>query len=102
MLKTSIFNNILPPKSFYDTIPFKSTAKTNKTSTNLGQFLNITHDKEVIISNPIVKRSLEQIDYWGPKYSHCPSCRNRNLSFYETLHPKESLRLIDYIKSVKK
>jgi hypothetical protein len=75
-------------------------AKFNKTE--FGQFLNINYDKEVTITNPVVKKSLEAIQYYGPNYSHCPSCRNRTLNFYETMHPNESLRLIDYIKSVKK
>jgi hypothetical protein len=113
MLKTSIYNNLIPPKTFYETInackilflKLASTSchnKLNKSQEEFGQFLNITHDKEVVITNPVVKKNLEMIKYYGPMYSHCPSCRNRTLSFYETMHPNESLRLIDYIKTVKK
>lgn len=79
----------------------KSKAK-NKTSsqTTYGPFLHIDNkfDKKIEIKNPDIKRSLEDINYYGPYFSHCPICRFKNLDFYQTMEPHQCLKLLSYIK----
>lgn len=55
-------------------------------------------NKKIKISNPLVKKYLESINYFGPYYSFCPLCRNRNMEFYNNLEPKSCGHLIQFIK----
>jgi hypothetical protein len=76
--------------------------KTNKlkSHTTYGPFLNINNefDQEIEIKNPEIKRSLEDINYYGPYFSHCPACRHKNLDFYQTMEPHQCMKLLNYIK----
>jgi hypothetical protein len=78
----------------------KNLNKGNPSQTSYGPFLNINtnYQKEIVIENPAIKRSLEDINYYGPYFSHCPICRNRNLDFYQTMEPHQCLKLLNYIK----
>ena len=50
------------------------------------------------ISNPIIKKSIESINYYGPYFSFCPSCCNKNLEYYNNLEPNHCVELIHFIK----
>ena len=64
--------------------------------------IDIPNDyKKTKINNPIVKKNLEFINYYGPYYSYCPPCLNRNLEYYNNLEPNQSLKLINYIKKIR-
>jgi len=80
----------------------KTKVKINKTKsqTTYGPFLNINnqYDQEIEIKNPEIKRSLEDINYYGPYFSHCPKCRHKNLDFYQTMEPNQCMKLLSYIK----
>ena len=78
----------------------KNSNKGNASQTSYGPFLNINTNfhKEIVIENPLIKRSLEDINYYGPYFSHCPICKNRNLEFYQTMEPHQCLKLLNYIK----
>jgi hypothetical protein len=85
MLKTSIYTSLLPKKDrLYNNFKFTN-YKTNS----------------IEITNPLLKKNLETINYFGPNYSHCPSCRDRNIVFYQSMTQTDSLRLIDYLKQVR-
>ena len=69
-----------------------------------GPFLNSNSDlfyKKVIINDPIIKKYLESINYFGPYYSYCPPCNNRNLEFYKNLEQNDCINLIKFIKKAK-
>lgn len=78
----------------------KSKIKNKPHQTTYGPFLNIDYkfDKKIEIKNPEIKRSLEDINYYGPYFSHCPICRFKNLDFYQTMEPHQCLKLLSYIK----
>jgi hypothetical protein len=56
----------------------------------------------VKINNPIIQKNLENINFYGPFYSYCPPCLNRNLDFYNNLEENQCLKLIQYIRKIRK
>lgn len=72
-----------------------------KSSNNI--FLNSDSDfyKKVNINNPNVIKYLEGINFFGPYFSYCPPCGNRNLEFYNNLEQNQCLQIIQQIKKNK-
>jgi hypothetical protein len=121
MFKSSIYSLLLPNKfnktnmnlsssgkeginTMNSSTRSKSTLK-NKTGSDFGPFLNFNYaeyNKKIEIKNPEVKKVLEDIDYYGPYFSHCPSCRNKNLEFYQTLEPHHCLSILNHLKKTRK
>ena len=114
--RQNIFNNLIPPKNkktlksnsmvnLNPSYKFKNMKiKREDNEQQFGTFLNFDHNsfyKKTKISNPIVKKNLEFINYYGPYYSYCPPCLNRNLEYYNNLEPNQSLKLINYIKKIR-
>ena len=58
-------------------------------------------DKVIEITNPKIKRDLELINYYGPLYTHCKLCNNRNLEFYQNSEPNQTLKLLHFLKRMK-
>ena len=110
--RQNIFNNLIPPKKN------KENEIYNRNSTNIfgkykkirtisksTSFLNSGSDtfyRKVKITNPIIQKNLENINFYGPFYPYCPPCLNRNLEFYNNLDPDQCLKLIQYIKKIRK
>ena len=67
---------------------------------NMYLFHNAEFDKVIEITNPKIKRDLELIDYYGPLYTHCKFCNNRNLEFYKNSEPNQTLKLLQYLKKL--
>ena len=88
-----------------DTMRSKSFGSKSRTAnSNFGQFLNFDYEgfnKKIEIKNPEVKKVLEDINYYGPHFSHCPSCKNKNLEFYQTMEPNQCLTLLNFLKKKK-
>ena len=75
--------------------------KHNVTNTNsqYGPFLHIvSNTKKIEIKNKDVKNLVEQCKNYGPFYSHCPSCNNRNMSFYQNMNSEQAMKLLTYIR----
>ena len=68
---------------------------------NIFLFHNAEFDKVIEITNPKIKRDLELINYYGPMYTHCKLCNNRNLEFYKNSEPNQTLKLLQYLKKIK-
>ena len=108
VLKSSIFYNLISKDntSSNDNI-FKSTLKKKNLKLKPikpgSLFLNHNSefDKEIEITNPKIKRDLELINYYGPLYTHCKLCNNRNLEFYQNSEPNQTLKLLHYLKRIK-
>ena len=58
-------------------------------------------NKEIKIIDKAIKKNIKSINIFGPHFSFCPSCQNKNLEFYNEMEPKQCLCLINYIKNVK-
>lgn len=105
--RQNIFNNLSSSsedKTFY---PFNKVILNKNKAMN--RILNISNENKVNnnirkiieINNPIIKRNVESINYYGPYFSFCPSCRNKNINFYSKLDPNKCLELIHLIKKVR-
>ena len=100
VFRQNVFNNLTKTdntkKIKYNFI--KDKAKYSKT------LFGIDHEhfiKKVEINDPIINKNLESINYFGPYFSHCPPCRNRNLEYYRKLEPKQCLDIIHQIKKIR-
>jgi len=74
-----------------------------KTKTKeLGQFLNINSNvKKLELKNKDVKELFEEINNFGPYFSHCPSCNNKNISFYQNMKSENAIKLLSYLRDYK-
>ena len=110
--RQTIYSNFIPSKIALNSNLIKNkTKKLNKKKllqieeSKYGPFLhsnNQLFNKKVTIDNPIIKKNLESINYYGPYYSYCPPCRNKNLEYYKNLDQPKAIELIHYIKKAKK
>lgn len=102
--RQNIFNNLSPSNdnTFYS-LEKSNLMNMNKSSNiirNKNAKVNNTQ-KIIDITNPIIKKNVESINNFGPYFSYCPSCRNKNMDFYNNLEPNHCLELIHYIKKIR-
>ena len=107
VLRASIYYNLLSnDDEQQNNFPFKSNSlkkrlKPINKSTSSGSFnfkYNKEFDKVIEITNPKIKRDLEILNYYGPLYTHCKICNNRNLEFYQNSEPNQTLKLLHFLK----
>ena len=55
-------------------------------------------DKKIEIKNPTVKKMLMETKNHGPYYTHCPSCHNKNLNFFQHLKENEAVKILSFIQ----
>ena len=99
ILKSNSMVNLNPSNKFK-----KMKIKKEEKEHKFGPFLNLDFDsfyKKTKINNPVIQKNLEFINFYGPYYSYCPPCLNRNLEFYNNLEPNQCLKLIQYIKKIR-
>ena len=114
VLKNSIYSNLLPGKDANKIQKNKVNNSKKISLPNLKKgafspektasiFLNrpAEFDTPLEITNPKIKRDLELINYFGPRYTNCHICRRRNIDFYQNSEPKQTLLLLNYLKKVK-
>ena len=111
--RQNIFTNLLPStdknvKNFNKNMTgFSSCTNFRKKKIdykNNSIFLNSDNDlfdKKININNQAVIKNLEGINFFGPYFSYCPPCGNRNLEFYKNLEPNQCLQIIQQIKKNK-
>ena len=110
--RQTIYTNFIPSKiTSNSNLILNKVKKLNKKKllqleeSKFGPFLHSNNEifnKKVTINNPIIKKNLESINYYGPYYSYCPPCRNKNLEYYKNLEQGKAIELIHYIKKTKK
>ena len=66
----------------------------------LKEYIN-TMEKNIEITNPDIKKRLEEINYWGPFYPYCFIGRKKNLLFYKTMEQNQCITLLNYLKKIK-
>ena len=107
VLRASIYYNLISNDDMQQSnIPFKSNSlkkrlKPINKSTSSGSFnfkYKNNDDKVIEITNPKIKRDLELLNYYGPLYTHCKICHNRNLEFYQNSEPNQTLKLLHFLK----
>lgn len=112
VFKSTIYSNLIPdqanPLKQHMIIPLEKKHQHNHKQQikklTYGPFLNFNYDayyKNIEITNPKIKKKLTELNYYGPYYSHCPSCRNKNLEFYEMMEPTQCLKLLAQLKKTR-
>lgn len=109
IFRQNIFVNLIPPKSSNKSIILPRRTqnsfmkdeykKQNKRYSHLdNQFERKKHD----INNENVMYQLESINFFGPYYSYCPPCGNRNVDFYQNLDSETIIQIVKQIKKNKR
>lgn len=107
VFRSSIYVNLIPePKgklTFEEQmlVDEKKDLIANAKQSSLSEFLNVNtqeYNRKITITNPKIKRELELIHYYGPRYSHCKLCRNKNLDYYQHNEPNQCFKLLSYLK----
>ena len=113
--RQNIFTNLLPSNNqninlnknmtgYNSCTNFRKKKKDYKNKNDNNIFLNSNNDfyvKKININNPAVMKYLEGINFFGPYFSYCPPCENRNLEFYKNLEPNQCIQIIQQIKKNK-
>ena len=76
--------------------------KSNLFNININKKRKINYKNKSGIKNKIIDRNLENINFYGPHCSFCPSCKTKNLEFYNYMEPNQCLELINHIKNYRK
>ena len=63
---------------------------------------NIFFKKKNEIRNKTIEDNVKTINYYGPHFSFCPSCKDKNIEFYNNMEPNQCLELINHIRNMKK
>ena len=77
--------------------PRKNKNNSSIFNNNFGRNSKIIEER-----NKTIEQNLKSIDYFGPYFSFCPSCRIKNLEFYKDMEFNQCLKLIHYIKKFQK
>ena len=109
VLRSSIYYNLISEDDIKDKnkLKFRDTLLRKKLSpinTKSGAFTskyNRESNRILEITNPKIKRDLELINYYGPLYTHCKICNNRNIEFYQNSEPNQTLKLLHFLKRIK-
>ena len=105
VLKSSIYYNLISKDNDNDINKLKTSLKKKNLKPIKPASIFLNHNKEfdkvIEITNPKIKRDLELINYYGPLYTHCKLCNNRNLEFYQNSEPNQTLKLLHYLKRIK-
>jgi hypothetical protein len=93
-------------RSFRQNIFTLDSLKHNTNNTNLINHKSIKNKfkikRPIEIKNKTIEKSVKSINYYGPHFSFCPSCKNKNLQFYNYMEPNQCLELINHIKNYRK
>ena len=54
--------------------------------------------KKFNIKDRNVMKHLESVNFFGPYYTYCPPCGNRNVDFYKNLDKKKLIQIVQQIK----
>ena len=103
VFRQNVFNNLVSTNT-YSVGKKPPNKKKIKIETNNRPYLGSDYQsfiKKVEINSPIINKNLEGINYYGPYFSHCPPCYNRNLEYYKNLEINQCLGIIHHIKKMR-
>ena len=102
--RQNIFNN-LNPSSERDNTYYSLNKDTLNKIIIKNKTGNIKKEKEndlkINVNNPIIKKNIESINFYGPYYSFCSSCRNKNMEYYNNMEPNQCIDIIHLIKKIR-
>ena len=71
-------------------------------SMNNTKTSNHLNKKKLNILDRNIEKNVKNISNYGPYFSFCPSCKSKNIEFYNNLEPNHCRELINHIKSIRK
>ena len=99
VIRQNVFNNLVKNDIF------TSKSTTNKISrNNLNPIVFSNYNnfiKKLKVKSPLVNKNLENINFYGPYFSYCPPCYNKNIEYYNNLEINQCLGLLHHIKKLK-
>ena len=103
-IRNSIFSSLLSSSSPSSVRIKKPTSPIPKNNINsfINNVKNQSFDKKIKIKSKLVKNLLKKVNYYGPYFSHCPQCRNRNINFYNELEENQSIKFLKFIQEKKR
>ena len=101
-----IYNKIIPPNIRAKTSKNRSYSKkkNEKEESKFGPFLHSNTEafyKTIEVDNPIIKKYLENINFYGPYFSYCPPCKRRNMEFYKKMNENYAIELMKYLNKIR-
>ena len=101
-----IYNKIIPPNIRAKTSKNRSYSKkkNEKEESKFGPFLHSNTEafyKTIEVDNPIIKKYLENINFYGPYFSYCPPCKRRNMEFYKKMNENNAIELMKYLNKIR-
>ena len=88
--KSNSINN--KPRRVQSAYYFKNENKKNN---------NLFIKKKYKIKDENVMKQLESINFFGPYFSYCPQCGNRNVDFYKNLDNDKLIQIVQQIKKIR-
>ena len=103
VFKTTIYSNLIPATGARNLIT-EGNKVTKSTTIYSSPYLNANEEffRKVDVLNPKIDKKLKDIQYYGPYYSHCPPCRNKNINFYNTMETNQCMELLNYLRGIRK
>ena len=99
VIRQNVFNNLISNK---ENIIAKSTSYKAPSKLNPIVFSDYKNFiKKIKVKNPLVNRNLESINFYGPYFSYCPPCYNKNIEYYNNLEVNQCVGLLHHIKKMK-
>ena len=103
IFQRSIYAKILPEPSINIKTTQRPSSAINSHKDSYCQFLNSSSiEPKKIIQSPLIQKELESINFFGPYYSYCPPCSNRNIDYYNNLPQNKCIDMINVIKKAKR
>ena len=99
VIRQNVFNNLVSNRE-----SFISKSTSYKSSKNLNPILFSDYKnfiKKINVKNPLVHKNLENINFYGPYFSYCPPCYNKNIEYYNNLEVNQCIGLLHHIKKIK-
>ena len=100
VIKQNVFNNLISQR---DSFISKSVShKIYNKKLNQIPFSDYnSFIKKIKVKNPLVNKNLENINFYGPYFSYCPPCYNKNIEYYNNLEVNQCINLLHHIKKIK-
>ena len=103
IFQRSIYAKILPEPSINIKTTQRPSSAINSHKDSYCQFLNSSSiEPKKFIQSPLIQKELESINFFGPYYSYCPPCSNRNIDYYNNLPQNKCIDMINVIKKAKR
>ena len=96
VLKNNICLNLITTYKHNKSLNVKKRKKNN-----FDTEINLSEMKKQKIKNPLVLKNLERINFFGPYYSYCSQCGERNIDFYQKLTLRQLNSITNEIKKYK-